>query len=322
MRYTTIFAAVAASSNLVLGQSVEFFYTDTVDLCSIDGASIPATDQTTHGGVCAYRQDVARVYACPAPDPTCWTYYETCVNGGSTGQTVCNRNNAVWCCNSVAGETCTTTQGQINVCISNFTSPNSGVSVDQANQKYLSALGVSNVTATSQTVDPSPFSTRIFSNTVTSTTSSSTSSAGPSTLSSSGAASTSDTGLLPTSTSSPSATAASSSGSGISGGAIAGIVIGAIVAIAIIGAGFFLLGRRNKNKQRASHLPIASEMGTSASQYNGPGGGAYDNGKRTKQGSYNSQTNLNNTSELGSEGHGRVEMATSMNEPPVRHEMA
>lgn len=67
-----------------------------------------------------------------------------------------------------------------------------------------------------------------------------------------------------TSTSTTAAAAASSSGSSsLSGGAIAGIVVGVIAGIAIIGALFFLYGRRSRNRQQAA---AANELLSSSPQ--------------------------------------------------------
>lgn len=66
-------ASVMTLARVVASQNVLFFYTDTVDLCQYNGVAIEADNQTTHGGVCAYRNDVGSVYACPAPDANCWT---------------------------------------------------------------------------------------------------------------------------------------------------------------------------------------------------------------------------------------------------------
>ena len=315
MRY---FAPFVATGAVVAAQTIEFFYTETLDLCKIDSASIPANEQTTHGGVCAYRRDVARVYGCPSPDPTCWTFAEQC-NESNIGQTVCNRAGSVWCCNAVAGESCTTTSGQINVCISNFTSPNSGVDTAQANKIYQSAIGLSTVTATSQSVDPTPFSTRnlvstastasVSQSTVVSLTSSSNgkSSQTPSTSSGTGAAQ--NTGAnsanLPV----------TSSNSGLSDGAIAGIVIGAIAALLIGGLAVFFIMRKKRNSAE-SHEPSKDVSEASA------GSSAYASSNEKKHGGYYAAENT--PSEMGSENQMRAEMPTNVPRPITteRHELA
>lgn len=305
-----VIAAAVAPAYLASAQTVEFFYTDTIDTCEFKGASITANEQTTHGGVCAYRQDVERVYGCPSPDPTCWTWAQDC-NDSDAGQTVCNRGGTVFCCNAVAGETCTTTDGQINVCISNFTSPNSGVSSEQANQVYLSALGVSNVTATTQTVDPTPFSTRNLVSTSATSSSSSASTTVDSTSTAAGSSSdhtsssASATGTATGAESNTTIVATSgSSSSGLSGGAIAGIVIGAIAGLAIIGGLFFLLGRKRRpnrqNQLGSKEMPVTSAVPTA---YNSSSG-------KMNTGYYGSQSQTG-VSELGSDGHERAEMPAS-----------
>lgn len=216
----------------------------------------------------------------------------------------------------MAGETCTTAQGQINICVSNFTSPNSGVSIDDANAAYLKALGVSNVTATSQSVDPTPFSTRTLSSTAASSTSSSLSATSPSD---------STTPTLFTSTptlSSAAGTAAAESpnsstqvnvshGSSISGGAIAGIVVGVVGGIAIVGAAFFLLGKRMRNRSGSDALLAKHQLPSPAEV------SAYSDNGQKNRGDYYAPA------EMGSE-RVRAEMPTTGPRPPAnesRYEM-
>lgn len=266
---------------------------------------------------------VERIYACPSLDPTCWTWAETC-NDSGVGQTVCNRAGTVFCCNSVAGKTCTTTANQINDCISNFTSPNSGVSTAQANEVYLSALGVSNVTETTQTVDPTPFSTRDFASSSVSSSSSSSPDASAITTSStashgSSPAPTSGTAADAQSTTGAAASSSSSS-SGLSGGAIAGIVIGAIAALAIIGGVFFLLGRKRRSN-RQNHPDPKETPDTSA------GSAAYVSAhEKTNMGTYYGGQSRTGVSDLRIDGNRMVEMPVMDTAPgsrnaPTRHEM-
>lgn len=268
MKSPTILLAVATASlpRNIVAQTVEFFYTETLDTCEMKGVSIAANEQTTHGGVCAWRPDVERVYGCPAPDTTCWTLGQTCTDSG-IGQTVCNKAGSVWCCNAVAGETCTTAEGYINVCQSGFANPESGVSVDHANQVYLAAIGLSNVTATSQTVDPTPFSTTNL-GTASTATSTSSPSGGSSTVTKSG--SSTDTSSPTTASASQSSSSSASNGSSesstnstdptasksrVSTGAIVGIVIGLLLVLAAVGTAFFILGRR-RTKAQSTYDPI------------------------------------------------------------------
>ena len=65
----------------------------------------------------------------------------------------------------------------------------------------------------------------------------------------------------------------------------------------------------------------ASEMDTPAYGYDGSNASVYGK-EQTKQDFYNSQVNLNNASELGSDGYGRVELGAPVNESGLRHEMA
>jgi hypothetical protein len=247
---TALLAAIAASAHLASAQKVEFFYTKTLDICAIYGVSMPANEITTHGGVCAYRRDVARVYGCPSSsNPKCWTWNQTC-NEDLIGQAVCNRVNTQWCCNAVAGETCATGDNKINICISNFTSPQEGISMDEANQVYLAAISKTSVMATKQSVQPTPFSTRQLDSTAAPTLTSTTTSG----------TSTSTGTPAPTDNTRPSA-GSNSDRLSVSGGAIAGIVIGVLAVIAIVGGLFWLL-RRRKNKKNgmtgAKKVPTAA----------------------------------------------------------------
>lgn len=257
-----------AFTNIAVAMQVNFFYSEVVDRCKFKGQSITANDNSQHGGVCAFAPVTERVYACPAPDPACWTWYEdvshefkanftraqTC-NANGIGQTVCNRGDTQFCCNSVAGETCTTTEGQINVCISNFTSPNNGISPSAANSVYLQALGLNSVTATSQTADPSAFSTLSPSRLPTTTSSVATSSssisnASPTVPSTSSLASLATASNAAVNTGSPNHLATQS---GLSVGAIAGIVLGALIGLAVIGTAAFFIVRQRKRSRHQKH---------------------------------------------------------------------
>lgn len=66
-------ASIVTLARVVASQDILFFYTDTVNLCQYNNVGMEADNQTMNGGVCAYKNDVERVYACPAPDPKCWT---------------------------------------------------------------------------------------------------------------------------------------------------------------------------------------------------------------------------------------------------------
>lgn len=296
-----VIATVLACAHLAACQNVDFFYTETIDTCQLNGAYMLADDETTHGGVCAYRQDVERVYACPSPDQSCWTWAQEC-NDSGVGQTVCNKGGSVFCCNAVAGETCTEQEGQINICISEFASPNSGVSTEQANEVYLAALGVSNVTGTTQTADPTVFSTRNLASTAVSS-----SSTGASTTTTSGSSTS-------TSTSSPTGTPAppSPDPSGISGGAIAGIVVGAAAGLAIIAAIFFFLARKRRSsghKTESKYTPVTPSEAT-----------AYDSSvEKTNAGVHNGSPGQTGMSELGSDGHGRAELSATNTVTPGRN---
>ena len=56
----------------LLGQcqeQVEFFYSTELDTCVYGNYSIPASNNTENGGLCAITRGYNRVYACPAPNP-------------------------------------------------------------------------------------------------------------------------------------------------------------------------------------------------------------------------------------------------------------
>jgi hypothetical protein len=123
-----------------------FFYSSEFDICDWLGNSIPAANNTERGGLCAYEESTQRVYACPAPGATCWTFGQTCGKGiGSAGpnQIACNNDGDVWCC--AGDETCTLNPNQVNVCISNFTNHNANVQPSAAVSAEYAALGVTSV---------------------------------------------------------------------------------------------------------------------------------------------------------------------------------
>jgi hypothetical protein len=123
-----------------------FFYSSEFDTCDWLGNSITATNNTENGGLCAYEESTQRVYACPAPDVTCWTFGQTCGKGiGSAGpnQIACSNDGDVWCC--AGDETCTLSPNQVNVCISNFTNHNANVQPSAAASAEYAALGVTSV---------------------------------------------------------------------------------------------------------------------------------------------------------------------------------
>jgi hypothetical protein len=128
---------------------VEFFYSPIVDYCTFSQTSAQANANSVHGGICAYIPDTRRIYACPAPDPQCWSWNQVCIGGdiGGANQTTCTGYGATWCCDYY--ELCSTTASYI--CKSPFSSPNSGVNISIANSRELNALGVTNVTSTIQT---------------------------------------------------------------------------------------------------------------------------------------------------------------------------
>jgi hypothetical protein len=302
-----LLAAIAASAHFVSAQKVEFFYTETLNICAIYGVSMPANEITTHGGVCAYRRDVDRVYGCPSSsNPKCWTWYQTC-NENLIGQAVCNRGDNQWCCNAVAGETCPTGDNKINICISNFTSPQEGMSTDEANQVYSAAISNTSVTATKQIVQPTPFSTRQLDST-----------AAPTLTSTMTSGTSTSTGTpAPTENTSPSASSNSDSLS-VSGGAIAGIVIGVLAVIAIVGGLFWLL-RRRKNKKNG--MTGTKEAPKAAA---GESAAYHSSNQRTTFGGYYTGHGHDRSeivvtpSELGSAGHGRAEMSAATDSADVR----
>lgn len=173
----------------------------------------------------------------------------------------CNRAGTVWCCNALAGERCTTTANQINVCISNFTSPNAGVSIADANAKYQSVIGTagSSISATSQTKDPTPFTTVAYALSTSVSSVSTTSMSSSTTTTASRPASAADS----TSTTSPTLAPLNtgSVSSGLSGGAIGGIAAGVVVVImlAVVGAILYFMRRRKRNRssQRVSQSHTA-----------------------------------------------------------------
>lgn len=168
----------------------------------------------------------------------------------------------MFCCNSVAGESCTTTPGQINICISNFTSPNSGISKDVAYSKYLAALGLSTITATSQTITPSPFSTLNPSKTPTTSSTSTTSSS----VSTPTSTFPSSTFLLMSPSSTPSSygfSSSSATAAHISPGAIAGIVVGVLAGLAILFGVIFVYRRQLRKRNQERNLHEASKENAS-----------------------------------------------------------
>ncbi|RDW73143.1 hypothetical protein BP6252_07050 [Coleophoma cylindrospora] len=231
---------------------------------------MPANGNSAHGGVCAYVSQTNRVYACPAPDPGCWAWYQTCGKGdaASSSQIYCTGSGTSWCC--TADETCTPNVGQINICVSAFGSPNSGESLAIANSVELSALGVTTITATSETATPTPFSSAVYDATGTTTSSSSISSTPSSSSTSVGTSSSSLVSTSPSRTTSSQTSSASGaasassttipvssnrSKSGLSGGAIAGIVIGSVAGVTIIASLFFLWGKQHAGSSTGGANP-------------------------------------------------------------------
>lgn len=220
-------------------------------------------------------------------------------NDGAVGQVVCNRGGTVFCCNSVAGESCTTTPGQINICISNFTSPNSGISKDAAYSKYLAALGSSTITTTSQIITPSPFSTLNPSKTPT-----------PSSTSTTSSFVSTPTSTFPSSTfllTSPSLTpssygfsSSSATAAHIPQGAIAGIVVGVLAGLAILFGVIFVYRRQLQKRNQERNLHESSKENASTPL-------AYAEN--------NEKVGLRNhaPSELDSERTSRVELPVSQN---------
>lgn len=225
--------AVAILCRLAHTSTVQFFYTETRDTCDYNGTDVALIGPTTQGGVCAYRADYARMYGCPAPEARCWTWAEYC-NEGAVGQIVCTRGDYSFCCNALAGEKCTVAEGQINVCNSDFFSPNSGVSVQQANKIYHAAVGSSKITATSQTTDPTPF--------LTSTLTSTNVPVSEFMMSAWLAPPTAEASTIGSDTK---VTESPAPGS-LSGGAIAGIVMGVLAAVSIAAGLYFIFARKKR----------------------------------------------------------------------------
>lgn len=266
MKFSTILAPTSALLTITAALSVDFFYTVTNNTCSYEHNTIIANQVLIHGGICGYQPDTARIYGCPAPDPTCWTWNERCAGaGGTTGlagaQVTCNRAGTVWCCNALAGERCTTMANQINVCISNFTSPNAGVSIADANAKYQSVIGIagSSISATSQTKDPTPFTTVAYALSTSMSSLSITSMSSSTSTTASRPASTANSTSTTSPTLAPMDTGSVSSG--LSGGAIGGIAAGIVVVIvlAVVGAILYFMRRRKRNRssQRVSQSHTA-----------------------------------------------------------------
>jgi len=240
--------------------TANFYYSDQLDTCSYNDVSIPASNNTENGGLCAWVDATSRVYACPATDPTCWTWYQTCGSGNSASsdQILCDNAGSTWCCPNT--ETCTTDPNQINVCISSFDNPNANVQPGPAESVEFQVLGISTLASTVQTASLIATASQTFFSTITLSSSTSSSSAtttsSSSTSSSTSRLSSTQTGSTPAAaTSSASQTAvATKSSSSLSGGAIAGIVIGALAFIALLAAGaYFLLRKRGLQTQAQQH---------------------------------------------------------------------
>ncbi|KAF2663731.1 hypothetical protein BT63DRAFT_111069 [Microthyrium microscopicum] len=222
--------------------------------------TFPASNNTANGGLCAYLPNTNRLYACPAPDPTCWAFNQSCKGGTNTpsaDQILCGASNSAdqWCCAQY--ETCTTSVGQINVCVSSFNSPNKGTTPAEARAAEYKDLPSASIKTDAPTATPSAFSTRQLGAAAKSSDSSSSQSSGSS-------SSTSSSGSAATSSS-------ASSSSGISGGAIAGIVIGALAVLAIaIGAIVFFMMRRKKRGYAAASTGPHEKPAAGDGGYYGP----------------------------------------------------
>ena len=55
--------------------SVEFFLNEEFDECSKDDIDIPCANNTFRGGLCAYAQDVSKLWCCPAGDEYVFNSY-------------------------------------------------------------------------------------------------------------------------------------------------------------------------------------------------------------------------------------------------------
>jgi len=240
--------------------TANFFYSDQLDTCSYNDVTIPASNNTENGGLCAWVDATSRVYACPATDPICWTWYQTCGSGGSASsdQILCDNAGSTWCCPNT--ETCTTDPNQINVCISSFDNPNANVQPGPAESVEFQVLDISTVASTVQTASLIATASQSFFSTITLSSSTSlsspaTSSSSPISSSTSIVSSTLTGGTPAAATSGASQTAvATKSRSSLSGGAIAGMVIGALAFAALLAAGaYFLIRKRGARTQAQQH---------------------------------------------------------------------
>ncbi|KAF2396632.1 hypothetical protein EJ06DRAFT_227330 [Trichodelitschia bisporula] len=277
---------------------VDFFISPARDLCNYKGVRFSAANNTDRGGVCAYNRQNDRVYGCPAPDPDCWTFAETCRGGtakAGDGQRLCVANTNSWCCR--VDEDCVRSSA-INVCISLFAPPTKNQPIAEANAAEMKALGVTalaQITVTTQSADPTPFATLsargVSEDETTSTSSASTrASAKASTtataeetttgadgetlvVAKTGSRSSTRTvtehmataGIGPTSP----ATEGQQKKEGMSGGAIAGIVVGALAIVALTTLLFVVMAHRRRRRERgvkglvemdAAGAPLKYEM--------------------------------------------------------------
>ena len=49
--------------------NVNFFLSNTTDICARNNVQLQAPNNTAHGALCAIAPDALEVWACPAPDP-------------------------------------------------------------------------------------------------------------------------------------------------------------------------------------------------------------------------------------------------------------
>lgn len=276
-----------SGQNRQMAQERQVFYWATREdrHCRWNGGSGYLADDRliTNGGICAYQEDLDKVFICIAPDQKCWSLRENCLGPfdeyyltpGEDQQLCTNFNpttnpeDQIWCCSK---ETlCPRDPTTWIICQAAWDNPLAGMEPQAALSFVSSVLGTTSVGTTTVLGNNPIFSTTtaplidITSTSIESIASNATSLASSEptfsiSLTRNGSATAINTGTdVGGSSTSFSASASSGTAAGIdqetvsqksqglSGGAIAGIVVGCVAALVIATALFFYYRRRRKS---------------------------------------------------------------------------
>ncbi|KAN0074775.1 hypothetical protein V8E54_007386 [Elaphomyces granulatus] len=268
--FSTIVTAQTNSTDSIL-----FFYSPLQDACEWGlNNSFQATNNTVNGGLCAYIPATDRLYACPAPNPQCWTFNQNCKYGIDTpgpDQILCGEFNAYqWCCASY--EMCTPLSGYINICDSTWDSPNSGVQPTDAVSIEYSARPSRSIGTITPNSTPSVFSTMMWSISTntgmrleTSVETSVVTSTGTGTRTATRAGTSTE---IAAATSSATTETPTTGNTGLTEAAIVGIAVSTVAAVTVIvGMIIFLVWRKRERYSRPNQddmvKPEPSELPTS-----------------------------------------------------------